>query len=161
MVELEPTDAVTRTVVSPTTFSVFGWDFTVREARVGTLIAMAAGLALTLAVAIVFFGKRRSEHDPAIIKARYGSLLIPVKASLRRSPETAVAVESMDALGRLAEHYERMILHEAEHDGVHSYVVEDDGVVYRYETREPPAPRPEKAPSGASAPSRGRPVPGQ
>lgn len=160
-VDLEPTDAVTRTIVSPTSFSVFGREFAVREARIVTLVAMAAALALTLAVAIAFFGRRRSEHDPALIQARYGALLIPVRASLRKSPETAVAVESMEALVRLAEHYERMILHEVEHDGVHSFVVEDDGVVYRYETREPPSPKPEKVPGAATAPSRERPVPGQ
>ncbi len=160
-VDLEPTDAVTRTIVSPTTFSAFGLELTVRETRIATLIAMAAALALTLAFAIVFLGKRRSEHDPALIQARYGALLIPVKASLRKSPETAVAVESMEALVRLAEHYERMILHEAEHDGVHSFVVEDDGVVYRYETREPPPPKPERPPGAATAPSPERPVPGQ
>ena len=49
-------------------------------------------------------------------------------------------VTTMEGLVRLAERYERMILHEV-FEGTDSYLVEEDGVVYRYRTGVPePAP---------------------
>ena len=50
-----------------------------------------------------------------------------------RADASILDVTTMEGLVRLAERYERMILHEV-FEGVHSYLVEEDGVVYRYRT---------------------------
>jgi signal peptidase I len=78
------------------------------------------------------------------IQSRYRDLLV----SVRRSRENRVEVESMESLARIAERYERLILHEENELG-HSYRVEDDGVVYEY--RVPAAATPTVLPSGAQA----------
>ena len=75
------------------------------------------------------------EDDPDRIRQRYGPLLVPVAWMQRARVETVVAVTSMEALVRLAERYDRAILHE-ESTGVHTYFVEDAGVVYRFEAQE-------------------------
>ena len=51
-----------------------------------------------------------------------------------RDPSTqrVVVVSDMAALGRIAERYDRMILHEKV-AGQDAYFVADDGVLYRYE----------------------------
>jgi signal peptidase I len=71
------------------------------------------------------------------IEARYSQWLIPVDV-MRTTNGELVRVSDMDGLARLAERYDRMILHE-ESRGAHRYYVEEAGVVYCYDPN-PPAP---------------------
>ncbi|MGH3103507.1 MAG: signal peptidase I, partial [Gaiellaceae bacterium] len=95
------------------------------------MLALLGGLLALLAGAAAALGRTgRGSDEPSLIAARYGSWLIDI-APRRRAGEAVLEVTTMDGLVRLAERYERMILHEL-HEGVHSYLVEEDGIVYRY-----------------------------
>jgi hypothetical protein len=89
-------------------------------------------------------GKRqRDEH--ALIAAAYGHLLVPLRPPAPAWP-TVVDLADLDALARLASQHGRMILRVT--DGLaYSYVVEGDGVAYRYR---PDAPAPLPAPLAPS-----------
>jgi len=132
--DLAPTVAkLGRKRVEPAALSIVGHRVLVGTARA---VALSGGLtAIAAAIALVVLLARRRRDEPELIGSRYGRLLIPVTAVERVRAETAVTVATMDALARLAERYERMILHE-EASGLHVYAVEEDGVVYRYEARD-------------------------
>ena len=66
------------------------------------------------------------------ILARYRSLLVQVAHVRDPSTQRVVVVSDMAALVRIAERYDRMILHERI-GGRESYFVAEDGVLYRYE----------------------------
>jgi hypothetical protein len=82
-----------------------------------------------LLAGFILLGARRNE--PARIQAAHGSLLVPLAGGEARLPEDAADVATFDALVRIARSGGRMILH-VERDGVHTYLVHDDGPVYRY-----------------------------
>jgi signal peptidase I len=96
---------------------------------IGALLALAGAACATF-----LLGRDRDDDEPAQIAARYGAWLIHV-APRHRPREAVREVTTIDDLARLAERYDRMILHE-ERDHVHSYLVEDDGLVYRYQVRD-------------------------
>jgi signal peptidase I len=113
---------------APATVGVVGADLSVSALRrmgvAGALLALAA-LAL---VARPLWSRERDEV--ARILARYASRLVPV-VRIPRSLEEAIEVADMDTLVRLAEGYERAILHVS--DGRrHSFVVEHAGTTYVY-----------------------------
>jgi signal peptidase I len=95
------------------------------------------GIPLTLLVAILggllFLVVRKNDEVSSILR-RYGPWMIDVAAA-DRPAHLERRVESMDALSRIAERYERLIMHE-QRGGLHSFLVEDDGVVYRYDAYE-------------------------
>ena len=107
----------------------------VRTARlVGVAVALAALAGLAGVAGLLALGARGGD-EPARIRDRYGALLVPVAWTRRPRVETVVAVASMEALVSLAERYDRAVLHE-EASGVHTYVVEEAGTVYRYEAQD-------------------------
>lgn len=115
---------------APRTFSVAGMTFGLEPARAGALaIELCAFLGLLLLVISRFRAARRGE--PALIDARFGQWLIPVRTDSLPTLNRVVEVESFDSLVRLAEHYGHVVLHE-ERDGSHAYFVEQNGVTYRY-----------------------------
>lgn len=122
--------SVERRKQGPATLSASKFRVEVATARRAALIGVGASLAgLLLAAALLRRGRRAGE--PARIRARYGSWLIPVARSDRRSYDEIVEVTDMETLVRLAERYDRMILHEESELG-HSYRVADEGVLYVY-----------------------------
>jgi signal peptidase I len=129
-----------------------GIDTLRRVSSLGLLFALIAG-----AVLWTRFSKTRQDLDEVgLIAVRYGHWLIPVERLPVKAQRGAVRVASMEALIRLAELYERMVLH-GEAKGVHTYFLEEDGVVYCYRTSDTSAsasatPTPDGAPA---APSRG------
>jgi len=116
---------------------------TVATARALSLAGLAA-LLLLAGLALVTAGRRqRDEH--ALIAAAYGHLLVPLRPPAPAWP-TVVDLADLDALARLASQHGRMILRVT--DGLaYSYVVEGDGVAYRYR---PDAPAPLPAPLAPS-----------
>jgi signal peptidase I len=93
---------------------------------VGALVAI---LALLRPLLTLLRPPRRDES--ASIIARYGGLIIPV-ARVQPLPGVAVIdVADMDALVRIAEHYDRSILHEASDRG-ESFWVADESGQFRY-----------------------------
>jgi signal peptidase I len=73
----------------------------------------------------------RQQGESADIIARYGEMIIPV-ARVSQLPGVAVIdVADMDALVRIAEHYDRSILHETDLDGDAFWVADESGQ-FRY-----------------------------
>lgn len=117
-----------RTVQS--TVALFGIRARVTVARRSSLVIAGAGIALALAAGILF-RRRRRDGEVAEIQRRYGDLIVAVAAGARL-PGSERQVSTMDALVRIAERYDRLVLHE-EHGGRHSFLVDDAGLVYRYD----------------------------
>jgi hypothetical protein len=122
-----------RTIQSTVAF--FGIRARVAVARRVSLIIVGSGIAFVLAGGILF-RRRRREGEVAEIERRYGDLIVAVEAGVR-TPASERRVSTMEALVRIAERYDRLVLHE-EHWGGHSFLVDDAGLVYRYDVGAPP-----------------------
>jgi hypothetical protein len=104
-------------------------------ARRLTVVIVGGGIAFVL-VGWILFRRRRRDGEVAEIERRYGDLIVAVEAGMR-SPGSERRVSTMEALVRIAERYDRLVLHE-EHWGGHSFLVDDAGLVYRYDVGAPP-----------------------
>lgn len=115
------------------TFSFAGVSVGLPPLRAGALALAGCALLGLLVIGISRLRARR-RGEAATIEARFGKWLIPVHTDTLPSLNRFVEVESFDSLVRLAEHYGHVILHE-ERQGAHAYLVEENGVTYRYRTR--------------------------
>ncbi|MFP5299263.1 MAG: signal peptidase I [Actinomycetota bacterium] len=120
-----------------------GMSLEIRNLRTLSLLGILLSI-LMLAAAWFRFSSPAHSDEASLIQAQYGDWLIPIEA-MDRSGTKIVRIKSIESLVRLAELYERMILHDEGPSG-HSYFVEEDGVVYCYSTKES-VPRPPKQPS--------------
>jgi signal peptidase I len=119
----------------PRDLSLGPWRMSVSTARTVALSAIGIILAATLALLaliqplLALFTPRRDEA--ASILARYRGLIIPVAhiTPLRGVP--VIDVADMDALARIAEHYDRSILHETTGTGDTFWVADESGQ-FRY-----------------------------
>jgi signal peptidase I len=118
----------------PVTLHLLGRQLGIRAARRLALGTVAAGLAALLTAAALTLLRRRDD-EVAAIQRRYAELLVTV-APRGRDRAGERRVESIGALARIAERYDRLILHE-EDAGRHSFLVEDAGVVFRYDVVRP------------------------
>ena len=122
----------TRTTTSTSTCPA---DMSVPSARRLAVVVAGIGIVLTLAAA-AFLLPRRRDDELAAIERRSGDLIVPVApGSYRHASERTVA--TIDALVPVAERYDRLILHETRAGG-HSFLVDDAGVVFRYDIGSPP-----------------------
>ena len=112
------------------TLALFGIRTRVAVARRLSLIIAGGGIAFALA-GWILFRRRRRGGEVAEIERRYGDLIVAVAAGVR-SPASERRVSTMQELVRIAERYDRLVLHE-EHRGRHSFLVDDAGLVYRYD----------------------------
>jgi signal peptidase I len=123
-----------KAVRQPATIGLFGVGLDVALLRWVTL-----GCAvLSLLILLVVVAKRRPLHrdEVARIDARDGHLIVPVASSSPGSQRVAtVEVTTMPDLVRLAERYDRLILHESR-GGTHVYLFEAEGIIYRYSTQD-------------------------
>ncbi len=122
-----------RTIQSTVAF--FGVRVRVAVARRLTVVIVGGGIAFVL-VGWILFRRRRRDGEVAEIERRYGDLIVAVEAGMR-SPGSERRVSTMEALVRIAERYDRLVLHE-QHWGGHSFLVDDAGLVYRYDVGTPP-----------------------
>jgi hypothetical protein len=126
--------SVEQTVRRPATIGAFGLAVDVTRLR---WIALG-GAVVSLLVLLVAVAKRRPLHrnEVARIDARDGHIIVPVAASSPGSQRVAtVDVTTMPDLVRLAERYDRLILHQS-HGGTHVYLFEAEGIIYRYSTQD-------------------------
>ena len=130
--------------------AVGGIALNVQPARIVSLAGLSASLALLLLAAGALLARLRGS-EPERIAARYGELLLPVAAAPEPSRITDLA--DFEALARLAERYDRMVLH-AEADGEHTYLIDDAGAWYRYRSgvRRMPEQSPAETAHGATEP---------
>jgi signal peptidase I len=119
----------------PRSLSLGPWRMSVSTARAVALSAIGIILAAVLVLLalirplLVLVAPRRDET--ASILARYRGLIIPVAhiTPLRGVP--VIDVADMDALARIAEHYDRSILHETTGAGDTFWVADESGQ-FRY-----------------------------
>jgi hypothetical protein len=99
-------------------------------AAVGFLVALAGALTLTVLVA-----RGEAFGESARIQAKYGHMIVPINAG-KDLGWPAIDVSSMKALVRLAEASGQLILHN-HGDDADTYLVNDEGSVYRYQVQLP------------------------
>jgi signal peptidase I len=93
---------------------------------IGLLIALAAA-----ALAARQLRRDRRADEPTRIQSRYGEAMIAAVQSTLIHGGDLVEVESIEALARLAERYQSLMIHEQTATG-HAYLVADNGTVYAY-----------------------------
>ncbi|HUA47600.1 MAG TPA: signal peptidase I [Solirubrobacteraceae bacterium] len=93
------------------------------------------GLVMSAIAALLLYLRKRGEpfEESVRIQSQYGHLIVPVVTGedLGWPP---VDVPNIKALARLAESGQRLILH-SRSDDVDTYMVNDEGTVYRYQVR--------------------------
>jgi signal peptidase I len=124
--------SVAATVSEPRRLSLGGHGLRVGTARwlalAGFLLAGAVGLATMIR-------ERRRPMDLSMqIHARYRHLIVPIAAITHDPDQPIVDVMTIDALAQVAERCERVILHH-HRIGAESYLVDDEGTLYRYQPR--------------------------
>jgi signal peptidase I len=132
--ELKPSasGSITGEQSKPRTIALGPWNVAVSTARTLTLVAIAVILAALLgALALIrpmlaFLAPRRREQS-ASIHARYRHLIVPVEHVWQLPGVPVIDVADMAALARIAEHYDRSILHEATADGDAFWVADESG----------------------------------
>ena len=115
----------------PATWTVLGHRITVTTAR---YVALAlAGLCL-LALLVALRLRPRCDHEADRINAAYRGRLVSISGHDGASQRPVLDVTSIDALARIADRYDRLLLHRREGE-VDTYLVDDEGVLYRYQVR--------------------------
>ena len=120
--------SVVRPQHAPNVLSIPGPDIAVATARQMAAVGGVACLLLLGALAAYAYMLRRSDA-PNQIAARYGHIMVSV--TRQSFPAAAVDVVSIEDLAGVAVSSGRMILHE-EHEGLHTYYVEDGATIYRF-----------------------------
>ncbi len=110
---------------------------TARWIALGGIAFVSGILLLTLA----FIRPRGWREEPAAIQARYGRMIVPVERVWQEPGVAVIDVSDMDSLVRIAERYERSILHEATDEGDAFWVTDESGQ-FRYAIGAPAYPTP-------------------
>jgi hypothetical protein len=99
---------------------------TAREIALGGIALVACTVGLLLALA-----RPRRRDESAAIRARYGGLIIPVERVWQQPGVAVIDVADIEALVRIAAHYDRSILHELTGYGEAFWVTDESGQ-FRY-----------------------------
>jgi signal peptidase I len=126
--------SVTASSSAASTLSLRGYELAVAAARpialIGVLIAAVGAL-------VAWHLSRRRLADPSgHINARYRQLIVPIAGMTIDPARPPIDVTSIEALAQLAERSERLILHHCR-DAADTYLVDDEGTLYRYVVRRP------------------------
>jgi hypothetical protein len=125
---------------APNRLAVRGHGLNVSTARwiaYAGLLLVAAGALLTRLPRL-----RRTADPRALIQARYERLIVPISGIAVDPARPPIDVTTIDALAQLAERSERLILHHCRDDG-DTYLVDDEGTLYRYQSRPVAQPDPQ------------------
>jgi signal peptidase I len=109
--------------------TVHGLGLAVPTARWIALVGLLLGVG---GVLFTGAGLMRDPYDPAENVQRYRHLIVPIAVPAYDPARPPIDVTSIGALAQLAERSERLILHH-EHDGADTYLVDDEGTLYRYQ----------------------------
>lgn len=125
--------SVTGTIQQPRTLAFGPASVRVSTARTIAVDGLTLGICLLLGgLALMIRASLRRGADLANdILGRYGRLLVRVTRAPRPSASDLVELDDMETLVRIAERYDRMILHERMM-GADTFCVPEDGIVYRY-----------------------------
>jgi hypothetical protein len=124
--------SVAATMASPNHLRLGGHALQVAAARWVALIGYL--LAIVVALLTTIRERRRPQDLSMQIHARYGHLIVPIASIMHNPAQPVVDVMSIDALAQIAERCERVILHH-HRIGAESYLVDDEGTLYRYQPR--------------------------
>ncbi len=99
-------------------------------------VALGGLLLSVLAVVLLLVLIKRSAPfgEAGRIQAQYGHLLVPIAGTAEDLAWAPFDVPNIEALVRLAEACDRLILHYRE-DTLDTYLVNDEGTVYRFQSR--------------------------
>ena len=91
------------------------------------------GIALVVLVllAILALPRPRRKSESTAIRSRYGRMVVQVERVWQLPGVPVIDVADMDALARIAEHYDRSILHETTDEGEAFWVTDESGQ-FRY-----------------------------
>jgi len=110
--------------------SILGWEPTVWSIRMIALFGMALSLG-----GFLFLGSRvfatTQQSQEALIRLRYGGLLVNVYERDLAPAATLIDVTTIDELAKLAERHNTVILHMTL-NFLHCYLVQCNGITYRY-----------------------------
>jgi hypothetical protein len=124
--------AVIGTVPRPHALSFGPATISVSNARQIAVGGLILGFGLLLgALAFLAQASRRRGDIASEILGRYRRGLITVARAPRPAPSGLVELDDMETLVRIADRYDRMILHESM-KGADTFSVPEDGVVYRF-----------------------------
>ncbi|MDQ1629102.1 MAG: hypothetical protein QOI54_2846 [Actinomycetota bacterium] len=99
--------------------------------------AAAVGLAAVIAGLLALIARRSQPlAESERIRRQHGQLLLSVQPVAAAPGRPVVDVSEFPMLVRLAERYGLLVLHWSR-SGVDTYIVQDEGVTYRYSTRAP------------------------
>lgn len=112
------------------TFSILGLEPTVQTTRVVAMLGFGFFLFSLLAVGWYIFNTARQSEE-ALIRLRYGALLVDVYERSLDPASPVIDVTSIDDLAKLAERQNTMILHMTL-NFLHYYLVQSNGATYRY-----------------------------
>jgi len=108
--------------------------FGVGRLTVGVARALALGAIVLLAMALfalLSLVRPKVRDEVETIRSRYGRFIVPVARVATLPGVSVIDVADMDALVRIAEHYDRSILHETS-GGVDAFWVTDESGQFRY-----------------------------
>jgi hypothetical protein len=95
---------------------------------IGVLLLVIAGFG---AAALAFLARRPVSSEPERIRRNYARLLLPVEPLVQAPGHRIIDVTDFTTLARLAERYGLLVLN-WNRSGIETFVVQDDGVTYRY-----------------------------
>jgi hypothetical protein len=105
---------------------------------VSTLRAVGVGgvvlAVLSILLLVVLIKRTAPFGESGRIQAQYGHLIVPIAGTAEDLAWAPFDVPNIEALVRLAEACDRLILHYRE-DTLDTYLVNDEGTVYRYQSR--------------------------
>jgi signal peptidase I len=116
--------------VQANTLSLLGWKPAVDFIRVFALLGLGISLSGLVILGLFVFNTARQSED-ALIRLRYGSILVDVYEKSLEPTSTIIDVTSMDDLAKLAERQGTMVLHMVI-NFLHYYLVQNNGTTYRY-----------------------------
>jgi signal peptidase I len=121
--------SVSSSTTQANTLTIHDVGVSVPTARWLAVIGLLLGVAGTL---ITGTGLLRDPYDPTRHVDRYRHLIVPIAGTSFDPARPPIDVTSIGALAQLAERSERLILHH-QRDGVDTYLVDDEGTLYRYQ----------------------------
>jgi len=112
------------------TLPLLGWEPTVQNIRVFALLGLGLSLGGLMILGFYVFTTARQSQE-ALIRLRYGALLVNVYERNLEPASTLIDVTTIDELAKLAERHNTMILHMTL-NFLHFYLVQCNGTTYRY-----------------------------
>ena len=129
-----PGHRVATASTKPNTLTVRGHAVPVTTARWIALIGFLLAASAALLSGVRLLG---DSSDPTSHVNRYRHLIVPIAGTTFDPARPPIDVTSIQALAQLAERSERLILHH-QRDGADTYLVDDEGTLYRYQALPPP-----------------------